>query len=251
MGKLEDKVAIITGSASGIGAATASLFAAEGARVVIADIRYSAAEEMATKIRLKGGRVLAIKVDVTDSTQVKAMIEKTIAEYGALHILHSNAGVALTGSVHELGEDEWNHVLAVNLTGAFLCAKYAVPAIKRSGGGSIITTAATTGLVAEKNIAAYCATKGGLIMLTKQMALDYARDDIRVNCLCPGWIDTSFNDSFIESPEAHTFTIDTMVPMGKQGSPEDVANAALYLASDASRYVTGLVLVIDGGLTIH
>lgn len=251
MGQLDKKVAIITGSASGIGAATARLFASEGAKVVLADIRGTLAEERAEEIRSKGGIAIAVQVDVTDSSQVRRMVERTITEFAGLHILYSHAGVASTGSVHDLSEEEWNHVLSVNLTGAFLCAKYAVPEIKRSGGGAIITTAATTGLVAEKNIAAYCATKGGLIMLSKQMALDYARDGIRVNCICPGWIDTPFNDPFIESPEAHAKTVDAVVPIGRQGTVDEVARAALYLASDQSQYVTGLALVIDGGLTIQ
>ncbi len=252
MGKrLKEKVALITGAASGIGAATACLFAQEGAKVAVADIRGVAAAETAAKICATGSEAISIQADVTNAAQVREMVRKTVEAFGGLHILHSNAGVASTGSVHDLPLEEWQHVLAVNLTGAFLCAKYAIPEIIRAGGGSIILTSSSTGLVAEKGIAAYCASKGGLIMLAKQMALDYARDGIRVNCLCPGWIDTPFNDPFIESAEAHAATIDTMVPLGVQGTTKEVAYAALYLTSEESSYITGHALVIDGGLTVQ
>lgn len=249
MGRLQGKIAIITGAASGIGAATARLFARQGARVVVADLRQSAAEATADEIRAEGNQALALGVDVSVAEQAQALVAKTVAEYGALHILHNNAGVLLPGSVHDLPEELWSRTLAVNLTGAFLCSKYAVPALRQSGGGCILMTASSAGLVAEKGIAAYCASKGGLVMLTRQMAIDYAREGIRVNCLCPGWIDTPFNDPVIESQAALAAAIDTWVPIGRQGTPEEVAYAALYLASDEASLVTGHTLVIDGGLT--
>ena len=249
MNRLNGKVAIITGAASGIGAATARLFAREGAQVSLADIRGEALEQTATEIREAGGQAVATVADVSNSIQVSELIEKTVNSFGGLHILHANAGVLIPGSVHDLAEEDWNKTIAVNLTGVFLCCKYALPQIKHSGGGSIVITSSTAGLIAEKNIAAYCATKGGLVMLAKQMALDYSRDGIRVNCLCPGWIDTPFNDPVIESPEALATAIDTWVPLGRQGLPEEVAYAVLYLASNESSLVTGHALVIDGGLT--
>ena len=249
MKRLDGKIALITGAGSGIGAATARLCAREGACVALVDIRSEAVEETADTILAEGGQALVLVADVSNSTQVRESIERTVGQFGGLHILHANAGVLIPGSVHDLAEEDWNRTIAVNLGGVFLCCKYAVPQIKRSGGGSIIITASTAGLVAEKNIAAYCASKGGLVMLAKQMALDYSRDGIRVNCLCPGWIETSFNDPVIESPEALASAIDTWVPMGRQGSPEEVAYAVLYLASDESSLVTGHALVIDGGLT--
>ena len=247
MGRLAGKVALITGAASGIGAASARLFAREGARVAIADIRGDVAEGTSATIRDEGGDAIAVEVDVTDVAQVQAMIEKTVATYDALHILFSNAGVLLPGSVHEMSIEDWEKTLAVNLTSAFLCSKYAVPEIKRSGGGSILFTASIAGIVAEPGEAAYCASKGGLVLLAKQMALDYARQGIRVNCLCPGWIDTPFNDPVIESPEALAKTIDTFVPMGRQGTPEEVAYAALYLVSDEASLVTGHAMIVDAG----
>lgn len=250
MTKLNQKVAIITGAASGIGASTAKLFAVNGAKVVIADIRKDAALDVANQIQSSGGDAYSIEVDVSNETQVKEMVQETVERFGALHILFNNAGIASAGSVESLSLVDWNRVLAVNLTGTFLCSKYSIPAIKNSGGGAIVTMSSSAGIAAEKNIAAYSASKGGIIMLSRQMALDYARDGIRINCVCPGWIDTPFNDPFIESPEIHQTTIDTLVPLGRQGVPDDVANAVLYLVSDDSRYVTGTVLTIDGGLTI-
>ena len=249
MKRLDGKVAVITGAGSGIGAATARLFAREGARVALVDIRGEAVEQMAEEVRSEGGEAYAMQADVSKSTEVSTFIEKTVSLFGGLHILHANAGVLIPGSVHDLSEENWNKTLAVNLSGVFFCCKYAVPYLKGSQGGSIVITASTAGLVAEKNIAAYCASKGGLIMLAKQMAVDYAREGIRVNCLCPGWIDTPFNDPVIESPEALSASIDSWVPLGRQGSPEEVAQAVLYLASEESTLVTGHALVIDGGLT--
>jgi NAD(P)-dependent dehydrogenase (short-subunit alcohol dehydrogenase family) len=251
MGRLNGKIALITGAASGIGAATVRLFAREGARVAVADVRGDAAEETAAGIRAEGGQAIAVQADVSDSRQVQAMVENTMSAFGSLHILHCNAGVLLPGAVHDLPESSWHKTITVNLTGAFLCCKYAVPHIIASGGGSILITASSAGLVAEKNIAAYCASKGGLVMLAKQMALDYARQGIRVNCLCPGWIDTPFNDPVIDSAESLAAAIDTWVPMGRQGTPEEVAYAALYLVSDEASLVTGHTMVIDGGLTAH
>lgn len=249
MKRLDGKVAVITGAGSGIGAATARLFAHEGARLALVDIRDEAVEQVAEEIRSKGGEVYAMQADVSNSVEVSAFIERTVSMFGKLDILHANAGVLIPGSVHDLSEENWNKTLAVNLSGVFFCCKYAVPYLKNSGDGCIVITSSTAGLVAEKNIAAYCATKGGLIMLTKQMALDYARNGIRVNCLCPGWIDTPFNDPVIESPEALSASIDAWVPLGRQGLPEEVAQAVLYLASEESSLVTGHALVIDGGLT--
>jgi len=167
-------------------------------------------------------------------------------------VLHSNAGVLLPGSVTELSLDDWRRTLDVNLTGAFLLSREAIPAMVADGGGSIILTSSVSGIVAEPAIAAYCATKGGLIMLAKQMSVDYARSGIRVNAICPGWIDTPFNDPVIERSggrDALQPWIDAMVPMGRQGTPEEVADAVLFLACDESRLMTGHALVVDAGLT--
>ena len=248
--KLEGKVAIITGAASGIGASTARLFAAHGASVVIADIRGDDARDMAEEICRNGGDAIAMTVDVSNSEQVEKMVESTVSKFGCLQILFTCAGVASAGTVETISEAEWNKVLAVNLTGTLLCAKYAVPMIRNSGGGAIVTMSSSTGIAPEENTVAYSSSKAGIIMLTRQMALDYARDGIRINCVCPGWIDTPFNNTFIKSKQEHQITIDRTVPMGRQGIPGDVAKAVLYLASDDSAYTTGSILVIDGGLTV-
>lgn len=249
MGRLDKKVALITGAASGIGAATARLFVREGASVAIADVRGAVAEQTAASIRASGGDVIAIEADVTDSAQVRSMIEKTIDAFGSLHILHCNAGVLIAGSVHDTPEENWGKTLAVNLTGTYLCARYAVPEIKRAGGGSIIVTSSTSGLVGEKGLAAYNTSKGGLVNLTRQMAIDYAGDGIRVNSLCPGWIDTPFNDPIYQNTGVDKAAATASIPLGRQGTPEEAAYAVLFLASDESSYITGHILVVDGGLT--
>ncbi len=249
MGRLEAKTAIITGAATGIGAASARRFAEEGAAVVVADIRHDAAQETAGSIVAAGGTALAVRVDVTDPGSVARMVEVTVDTYGALHILFSNAGVLIPGRVHDMPLEVWQRHLDVNLTGGFLTSKYAVPRIRDAGGGSILLTGSTASLVAEPNDVAYVASKGGVLMLAKAMALDYARDGIRVNCICPGWIDTPFNDPLIADAESHAGLVDTFIPVGRQGQPEEVADAALFLVSDEASYINGAALVVDAGFT--
>ena len=249
MDRLEGKVAVVTGGGSGIGRATALLFAAEGAAVAVIDVRADAARETAGAIIEQDGKAIAITADVSDPVAVQNAISQTVRSLGRLDLLHNSAGILVTGTVVDVPEEGWHRSIAVNLTGTFLCCRYAIAAMLESGGGSIINTASTAGVVAEQEIAAYCATKGGIVMLTKQMALDYARQNIRVNCLCPGWIDTPFNQPVIPNEEWLQETIDKVVPMGRQGRPDEAAYAALYLASDESSLVTGHSLVVDGGLT--
>ncbi|MBC8074969.1 MAG: SDR family oxidoreductase, partial [Chloroflexales bacterium] len=168
---------------------------------------------------------------------------------GALHILHCNAGVLIPGAVHELADDDWATTVATNLTGTFLCAKHAIPALRAAGGGAILFTSSSSGIVGDLALAAYNATKTGLLGLCRQMALDYARERIRVNCICPGWIDTPFNDPIYAHLKMAKESADDFIPMGRQGTPEDVAHAALFLASDEAAYITGQALIVDGGLT--
>jgi dihydroanticapsin dehydrogenase len=252
LGRLEGKAAIVTGAGSGIGAATARLFAQEGAAVAVVDLHQDPAGAVAEDIAASAGRAIAIDADVSSPEDAQRLVAQSLEAFGHLEVLHNNAGVLVPGTVETLDLTEWHYTLAVNLTGAFLCSRFALPHLVESGSASIINTASSAAVVAEKNIAAYCASKGGLLMLTKQMALDYARNDVRVNCLCPGWIDTPFNDPAIAEAggrEALAQFIDLFVPMGRQGMPEEVAAAAVFLASDESSLVTGHALAVDAGLT--
>jgi dihydroanticapsin dehydrogenase len=251
-GVLNGKVALITGGAGAIGLATARRCAEDGARVVIADRDAARLDQAVTNLRDVGLDVAAVPVDVTSEGSVRELLDRIEADPGRLDILFTSAGVLVSGSVVETSLEDWQRTLAVNLTGTFLCAKYAVPVMLAGGGGSIVLMSSTSGLVAEPATAAYCASKGGIVMLGRQMAVDFARAGIRVNVICPGWIDTPFNDPAIEHSggmDAVAPFIEAMVPMGRQGRPEEVADIVAFLASDASRLMTGSVVVADGGLT--
>ena len=255
--RLNDKVTIITGAGSGQGRAMARRFAGEGALVVISDISLLAAEETAQLVRADGGLApLAVQSDVADESSVKALIEAAVSQYGGLHILVNCAG--RTGPAGKptadlLTREEWDQTLSVNLIGAWLGIKYAAPAIRDSGGGSIINVASTAGLRPFAGAAPYCAAKAGVLMLTKTVALEYVSWGIRVNAICPGHIDTPMMDGVIAAMEAdgivdarrkvHTESN----PMGRLGTPEEVADIALFLASDESSFMTGSYLFADGG----
>lgn len=251
MGQLEGKVALITGAGHGQGAAAATLFAREGAAVAVADLDEGRAKDVAGAIEAEGGRALPVAVDVSSEDDVVRLIGSAVGAFGGLDVLYNNAGVLFPGTVEEFELDRWERQFRVNVGGPFLCSKHAVPHLRR-GGGVIINTASTAGVVGEAGMAGYCATKGAVVNLTRAMALDYARDGVRVNCICPGWIDTGFNDPAIErmgGPDAVDAALDAYVPMGRQGSPDEVARVALFLASDASSLMTGSILTVDAGLT--
>ncbi len=245
MGRLDNKVAIVTGAGSGIGRETALLFAAEGARIVIADYAPEAGEATAEQIRASGGEAVFSLTDVTRAADVERMVKLATDKYGRLDILHNNAGilgeVAFAG---EVTEEDWDRVISVNLKSVFLCSKYAVRAMLEGGGGTIVNTASTMGIVGLPGNTAYSASKGGVIQFTKTMALEYAAQNIRVNCICAGWIDTPMN-SKLDNNIVNWILRET--PMKRWGKPEEIARAALYLASDESAFVTGSTLVIDGG----
>lgn len=252
MARLEGRVAIITGGAGAIGSATARRMAADGATVVIADHEAAAAERVAEDVRSSGGQAMALQVDVTSDDSVRSMTEAAIAAHGRIDVLFSCAGVLVSGNVVETSLDDWQRSLAVNLTGPFLVSRHVVPLMLAQGRGSIIHMSSTAGVVGEAAIAAYCASKGGVVMLARQMAVDYARQGIRVNVVCPGWIDTPFNDPAVERAGGRDVIepfIDLMVPMGRQGHPEEVADVVAFLASDDARLMTGAVVMVDAGLT--
>ena len=252
MGRLAGKVALITGGAGAIGAATAGRFASDGATVVVADRDGTRADEVAALLRDRGAKALGVSVDVASDVSVAALVARILAEYGRIDILFTCAGVLVSGSVTETSLADWDRTLAVNLTGPFLASRHVVPVMVANGGGSIVHMSSTAGLVGETSIAAYCASKGGVLMLARQMALDYARQGVRVNVICPGWIDTPFNDPAIEAAGGKAALlpfVDLMVPQGRQGSPDEVADVVAFLASDEARLMTGAIVTVDGGLT--
>jgi NAD(P)-dependent dehydrogenase (short-subunit alcohol dehydrogenase family) len=247
MGRLDGKVAVITGAGSGIGRETALLFAREGAKIVVADYASEAGEATVRQIGEKGGDALFIKTDVSQASDAERMVKATVEKYGRIDILYNNAGVL--GEVAFVGdatEDNWNRLMSINLKGTFLCSKYAVREMIKSGGGAIVNTASAMGFVGLPGNAAYSAAKGGIIQLTRTMALEYASSNIRVNCLCAGWVDTPMNLKLEE--RIINWTV-RETPMKRWAKPEEIAQAALYLASDESSFVTGAALVIDGGWT--
>jgi NAD(P)-dependent dehydrogenase (short-subunit alcohol dehydrogenase family) len=248
--RLQDKVAIVTGAAGGIGRASVRRFAQEGARVVAADIQAQGVEETAQQVNADfPGAVIAQTVDVGKADQVENLVAHAVAHFGRLDILFSNAAIMLDGSVVDLPEADWDALFAVNVKGAFLCGKYGIPALRQGGGGSFIITASANSFYAESDIAGYCATKGAVMQLTRAMAIDHGPEGVRVNCICPGWIETPMSLPFLdENPDGRAFA-GRIAPLGRIGQPEDVADVALFLASDESRFVTASAYNVDGGWT--
>jgi NAD(P)-dependent dehydrogenase (short-subunit alcohol dehydrogenase family) len=247
---LEGKVALVTGGGSGIGRAAARLFARQGARVAIVGRRKAPLEETARAIQEEGGSALAIPADLSRPGEVVRTLRRMDREIGTLQILFNNHGIFEAGSVEGTPENRWDRIMNVNLKAVYLTCRAAIPRMRRQG-GSIINNASTLGLVGMRDAAAYCAAKGGVVQLTRAMALDHAGDGIRVNVICPGVVDTpmwrSRRDALGRPLKKKEF--DDLHPAGRMGTPEDVAALALYLASDESSWMTGSVLTLDGGLT--
>ena len=249
--KLTGKVAIVTGAASGIGRASAIAFGREGAKVVVADLSRSGAEETARWICSDGSEAFPIEVDVSSEADVHRMVEDTAARWGRIDILFNNAAVLLVKPVEQMSETEWDRVMAVNVKGSFLAVKHVVPHMRRGGGGAILNTGSIASLAGQVGTPAYSASKGAIALLTKSLALDLGRDRIRVNCICPGITDTPMLREHLghgAEGEARIKARLSRVPLGEILRPEDVARAVLYLLSDDSAGVTGVLHVVDAGL---
>jgi NAD(P)-dependent dehydrogenase (short-subunit alcohol dehydrogenase family) len=247
--RLAGKTALITGAASGIGHAIAATFAREGAKVLLADRNVQAGADAARSIEAAGGNAQFVRCDVSQTADLRALAEETRAAFGTLDILVPNAGIMVCKTLEETTEDEWDAMHGVNLRGMFLTIKYCGPLVKRPG-GSIITTGSIDGLYGAPENAAYAATKGGIIALSRAAALDYARLGIRLNCICPGWIDTPINDPYFRDKPEEKEKAAKLHPVGRIGTSQDIANAAVFLASEESSFIVGLPLIVDGGMTV-
>ena len=246
--ELRDRVAVVTGAASGIARAVAQLFAREGAGVVVADGSVSGGLETVEQIRAAGGRASFTQVDVSQPADVNRMVKALLDELGSVDILFNGAGILAYGTVLETAEEAWNRMIAVNLTGTYLCCRAVLPHMIERGRGAIINIASTTGSHdACARAAAYVSSKGGVTLLSRAMAIDHAKQGVRVNVICPGPTDTPMLRKAMTSEELEAFA--RTFPMGRLGRPEEVANAALFLASDKASFVTGALLYVDGGQT--
>jgi NAD(P)-dependent dehydrogenase (short-subunit alcohol dehydrogenase family) len=248
VGDLENKVAIITGASSGIGRASVELFAGAGAVVIAADVADEAGQHLADEMGRKGHTCTFIHADVSKESDVRAMVHLALSQYGRLDAIFNNAGIeGDQAPTAEATLDNWERVIDINLKGTFLGMKYGIEAMLRNGGGSVINNASVAGLVGFPGIPAYCASKGGVVQLTRGAALEYATQGVRVNCLCPGVIDTPMVQRFTHDNPEMQQQMTQMEPVGRLGRPEEVAELALFLASDRSSFITGAIIPVDGG----
>jgi NAD(P)-dependent dehydrogenase (short-subunit alcohol dehydrogenase family) len=253
MGRVEDKVAIVTGGALGIGKACCLRLAEEGARVAVTDVLYKEGQELAKQIQNTGGLAEFWHLDVSDEKEVEKVFGEVHKKFGKIDVLVNNAGIAgVSKPTHELTEEEWDEVMAVNVKGVFFCTKHAIPYMKKAGGGSVINLSSIYGIVSSGDVPPYHASKGAVRIMTKTDAFLYAKDKIRVNSVHPGFIWTPMVENYLKSQgdvqEGRKY-LDSLHPIGHVGEPEDIAYGIVYLASDESKFVTGSELVIDGGYT--
>lgn len=251
--RLQGKVAIVTGAASGIGRATAVLFGQEGARVMCADLNGEGARAAAEAVAAQGGEAAWTQVDVSREEDVQRMVQETVQRFGRLDILFNNAGVELAAPVTQVPEERWDWLLDINLKGVYLGCKHAIPEMLKVGGGAIVNTASGAGLMGIAGLSTYCASKGGVVLLTKSLAVEWAAQGIRVNAVCPGVIRTPMVERGLRAlggtadPEEAWRRLGLVHPIGRVGQPEEVARAVLFLASDEASFITGVALPVDGG----
>jgi NAD(P)-dependent dehydrogenase (short-subunit alcohol dehydrogenase family) len=257
-GQLAGKVAIITGSGRGQGLSAARLFAAEGASVVINDLDQASVDSAVAEIKASGGSAAGLAGDVSRSSDVRAVLDKAHEAFGGLDVIYNNAGIGYSatsrfgvGMEDVLGcsEDDWARILDINLGGVFLFCKYGIPMLIERGGGSVINTASIAALKGSRNAHAYTASKGAIVSLTRALAVTYGRNGVRANAICPGIIDTEMIHDYMLSGDAQVTAIRRMTPLGEVGTPEHIASVALFLASDAGKFVTGQAIAVDGGVT--
>ncbi len=250
-GQLEGKIALVTGGGSGIGQATSLAFAREGAKAVLSDVNADGGEETVSAIKEAGGESTFVYADVSRPADVEALVRRTVEIYGRLDCAHNNAGIEgeIGSKLHEYSEDTWDRLMDIDLKGVWLCLKYEIQHMLGQGGGAIVNTASAAGLVGSRMMSAYVASKHGVVGLTKAAALEYAQDGIRVNAVCPGIIDTPMVRRLISGREGYESSISSRQPVGRLGNPQEIAEAVVWLCSDAASFVTGHAMAVDGALT--
>jgi NAD(P)-dependent dehydrogenase (short-subunit alcohol dehydrogenase family) len=250
-GRFAGKSVLVTGCGSGIGRATALAFADEGADLVLGDWNAEAGEQVAAQARARGARAEFLRTDVSKAADCEALVARAVALHGRLDVAFNNAGINIrVAPIVDITEDEWQRIMAVNLTGVYLSMKYEIPAIKRSGGGAIINTASVGGVIGTAGVSPYCASKHAVLGLTKSVALEYIRDGIRINAICPGATRTAMLEEWFRNPEVEKAVL-AQSPAGRIAEPEEMASVVLFLASDAASFVAGAALMADGAFTVQ